>query len=155
MSIADICAMPIPDLALTDCALFLWGTWPKLPEALAALTSWGFEYVTGLPWVKMTKGRGINYGVGYWVRGCSEYVLIGRRGQVSPPRIEGYLGILSPNLGHSRKPDSIHEIAEALPGPYLELFARRSRSGWDVFGDDIAAQRIEAAQNEMVQPALV
>ena len=137
MTDADIWKLPVPELALPDCVLFLWGTWPKLPEALTTLQSWGFDYVTGFPWVKMTNGRGINYGVGYWVRGCSEYVFVGRKGNVSPPRMKGYLGILSPNLQHSRKPSSVHEIAEALPGPYLELFARRPRKGWDVFGNDV------------------
>jgi N6-adenosine-specific RNA methylase IME4 len=85
----------------------------------------------------MTKGRGINYGVGYWVRGCSEFVFIARRGHVSPPSQEGFLGLMSPNLQHSRKPDSVHVLAESLPGPYLELFARRPRDGWDTFGNEV------------------
>lgn len=133
----EIWSMPVSELALPGSILLLWCTWPKLTEAMTTITCWGFEYVTGFPWVKMTKGRGINYGVGYWVRGCSEPVLIARRGHVSPPRLEGFLGLMSPNLRHSRKPDSIHKLAEALPGPYLELFARRSREGWDTFGDDV------------------
>jgi len=137
LSLDDIMAMPVPDLCAPDCVLFLWGTWPKLPEVLEVLHAWGFEYVTGLPWVKMTAGRGINYGIGYWVRGCSEFVFIGRRGNVSPPRMAGYLGLLSPNLHHSRKPQDIHELAETLPGPYLELFGRRPREGWDVFGNEV------------------
>lgn len=135
----DLLQMPIGDLAADNCILFLWGTWPKLPEAMAVMRAWGFEYITGLPWVKLTKGSNgpvLSYGVGYWVRGCSEYVLIGRCGNVSPPRQHGYLGILSPNLHHSRKPDSIHELAETLPGPYLELFARRPRVNWTTFGNE-------------------
>ncbi len=139
MAAEELCALPVPKLCAEDCALFLWGTWPKLPEALQVLHAWSFEYVTGLPWVKLNgQDGGVQYGVGFWVRGCSEYVLIGRKGNVSPPRMEGYLGLLSPNLQHSRKPDSIHQIAESLPGPYLELFARRPRPGWTVFGNDIA-----------------
>jgi len=137
MTDAEIWAMPVSMLTSDDCILFLWATWPKLPEALMTLSHWGFEYVTGFPWVKMTKGHGISYGVGYWVRGCSELVMIGRKGNVSPPRLEGFLGLLSPNLHHSRNPDSVHEIAETLPGPYLELFARRPREGWDTFGNEI------------------
>lgn len=137
MTDQELKAMPVPLLAADDCILFLWGTWPKTPEVLDLLVVWGFEFVTGFPWVKLTNGGGISYGVGYWVRGCSEYVFIGRRGNVSPPRLEGFLGLMSPNLRHSHKPDSIHEIAEALPGPYLELFARRPRQGWTVFGNEI------------------
>lgn len=130
--------MPVPSLAGPDCALLLWGTWPKLLEALQVMAAWGFEYVTGFPWVKLaSENGGPSYGVGFWVRGCSEFVLIGRKGHVSPPRMEGFLGLLSPSLHHSHKPDSVHEIAEALPGPYLELFARRSRKNWTTFGNEL------------------
>jgi N6-adenosine-specific RNA methylase IME4 len=136
----DLRAMPIPDLALPDCVLFVWGTWPKLPLSIDLIQHWGFEYVTGLPWVKLDPCGSIQYKMGYWVRGCSEFILIARRGKVSPPRKEGFLGLISPNLQHSRKPDSIHEIAEALPGPHLELFARRDRAGWDCFGNHAEEQ---------------
>lgn len=138
MNMSDLKAMPVPELCADDCILFLWGTWPKLPEVVSLMAAWEFEYVTGLPWVKTNKKNGkLFYGIGYWVRGCSEYILIGRRGKVSPPRLKGFMGILSPTFQHSRKPDSVHQIAEALPGPYLELFARRSRPGWTVFGNEI------------------
>lgn len=137
LTLQDIKQMPISNLVLSNAVLFLWGTWPKLQEANAVMSAWGFGYVTGFPWVKMAGDFTVSYGMGYWVRGCSEYVLIGRRGNVSPPRLEGFLGLLSPNLQHSRKPDSVHEIAETLPGPYLELFGRRPREGWTVFGNDV------------------
>lgn len=138
MTDQDIYSMPVNYLAKNDSILLLWGTWPKLPEAVKTMQHWGFEYVTGFPWVKMNKtDGGIYYGVGFWVRGCSEFVFIGRKGDVSPPRLEGFLGLMSPNLQHSRKPDDLYQVAEALPGPYLELFARRSRSGWDSFGNEI------------------
>lgn len=139
MSDEEIYAMPISKLLANDAVLFLWGTWPKLPEAQMLMKAWGFEHVTGFPWVKLNRKNGLSlyYGVGYWVRGCSEYVLVGRRGSVSPPRAEGFLGLMSPNMQHSRKPDDIYQIAESLPGPYLELFARRSRDRWDSFGNEV------------------
>lgn len=137
LTLQDIEQMPVAELARDDAVLFLWGTWPKLQESNAVMSAWGFDYVTGFPWVKLASDFTISYGMGYWVRGCSEYVLIGRRGNVSPPRLKGFLGLLSPNLSHSRKPGSVHEIAEALPGPYLELFGRRPREGWTVFGNDV------------------
>ena len=138
MTDLDIYSMPVKDMASEDSILLLWGTWPKLPEALQTMSAWGFEYVTGFPWIKLNKnGVGISYGVGYWVRGCSEFVFIGRRGNVSPPRLEGFLGLMSPNLKHSHKPEDIYAIAESLPGPYLELFSRRSRRGWHSFGNEV------------------
>jgi len=146
MTDADLQAMPVAQLAKPDSILFLWGTWPKLPEVLQVMRAWGFEYVTGFPWVKTTTNNlkstpvqdvTLSYGVGYWVRGCSEYVLIGRRGKVSAPRLDGFLGILSPNLQHSRKPEDVHVIAQKLPGPYLELFGRRAHPGFTVFGNEV------------------
>jgi site-specific DNA-methyltransferase (adenine-specific) len=138
MTTTDLMAMPVQHLSAPDCILFLWGTWPKLPEAVSVMAAWGFEHLTGFPWIKTTKNGALCYGVGYWVRGCSEYVLVGRKGHVSPPEaLDRYLGILSPRMTHSRKPASVHEIAETLPGPYLELFARRPREGWDTFGNEV------------------
>lgn len=146
MSIADICALPVASLAASDSVLLLWGTWPMLQEALHVVSAWGFTYITGFPWIKIEgePSRTLwgeldikpQYGVGFWVRGCSEFVLVGRRGSVSPP-VDGFVGLLSENFGHSRKPESLHHYAEALPGPYLELFARRPRDGWDVWGNEV------------------
>ena len=147
MTDAEICALPVADLAAPDCALVMWATWPKLREGLDAIAAWGFDYVTAFPWVKVNSVSadlfadeiriGVPYGVGFWARGASEIVMIGKRGSPPPPP-NGFIGLLSPNLQHSRKPDSIYEFAETLPAPRLEMFARRPRDGWDVFGDQIA-----------------
>jgi N6-adenosine-specific RNA methylase IME4 len=134
----DLVDLPVP--VADNATLLLWTTWPKLELGMEVVKAWGFDYVTGFPWVKMNGKININYGVGYWVRGCSEPVLIGKRGDVSPPKQQGFLGLMSPNLHHSRKPASLHEIGESLPGPRCELFARRDTEGWDCYGnqrDDI------------------
>ena len=146
MTDADIMALPIERLAAPDAVLLLWATWPKLAEVcLPTMAARGFDYVTAFPWVKVTSVSldlwgaikiSVPYGVGFWARGASEPLLIGRRGNPSPPP-NGFIGLLSPNLHHSRKPDSVYEYAEALPGPYLELFARRRRPGWDAYGNQI------------------
>lgn len=147
MSDADIARLPIAQFAANDCVLLMWATWPKLQEAcLPAMKAWGFDYVTGFPWIKVTDVSNtlwgdlefsVPYGVGFWARGTSEPMLIGRRGNPKPPP-NGFVGLLSPNLHHSRKPDSIHHYAMSLPGPYLELFARRRHSpDWDVWGNEV------------------
>lgn len=145
MTVEDICALPIASLAADDSVLLEWCTWPQLQEGLQVMKAWGFDYVTGFPWVKAKNishdlwGEltfDVPYGVGFWARGCTEFVLIGKRGKPSPPKA-GFIGLLSPNLSHSRKPDSIYHYAESLPGPYLELFARRRREGWDAFGNQV------------------
>lgn len=139
MTINELRAMPVADLALENCILFLWSTNPKLPQALSVMDAWGFEYVTKFPWIKVCLSDLLKprYGIGHWVAGCSEDILIGRRGSVSPPPPPRYLGLLSPSLKHSRKPDNVHQIAEDLPGPYLELFGRRAYPGWTVFGNEV------------------
>ncbi len=147
MTVADICALPVADIAADDCVLLEWCTWPQMQEGLRVMNAWGFGYVTGFPWVKVTDvsmtlwGQltiDVPYGIGFWTRGASEYVLIGRKGNVSPPT-DGFIGLLSPNLAHSRKPDSLHQYAESLPGPYVELFARRARKGWDIWGNQVSS----------------
>ena len=149
MTVADICALPVADLAAPNCVLLCWATWPLLREGLAVVQAWGFEYVTGFPWVKLTDEPRRNlwgdvefkpqYGTGFWGRGCTELLLIGRRGKVEVPRTaSNTVLLLSANFGHSRKPENLYEYAEQFAGPYLELFARRRRPGWDVFGNEVA-----------------
>lgn len=145
MSVDEICQLPIQNFTAEDCVLLLWCTWPQMEEGLRVLHAWGFKYVTGFPWIKTTEisqtlwGKikiRVPYGVGFWTRGCSEYVLIGTKGKTKPPT-EGFIGLLTPNLTHSRKPDSLYHYATCLDGPYLELFARRKREGWDSWGNEI------------------
>lgn len=146
MTIDDICALPVQTIAADDCILLLWATNPLIPEALKVCNAWGFKYVTSFPWVKLSSPPQINffgewnykpnYGVGFWVRGCSEHVFICKRGKVLPPPND-FVGILSENFFHSRKPENIYEYAESMSGPYLEMFARRQRKGWDVFGNEV------------------
>lgn len=148
---AAIQALPVSSLAAEDAILILWATWPQLPVAMKVIESWGFDYVTGYPWVKLAPKSwkeliaerlfGLPadpspaYGTGSWVRGCSEPILIGRRGKAKPLTGD-WLGIIGERLQHSRKPDSIYEYAEAISsGPYIELFARRPRPLWAVWGN--------------------
>lgn len=77
-----------------------------------------------------------NYGMGFWVRGCSEPLLIAQRGDTRCPD-DPPIGLISDLFEHSRKPDNVYDYAALFPGPYLELFARRSRDGWDAFGKEI------------------
>lgn len=147
MNVEQICALPIEALAADDSMLFLWATWPQLVEAMAVVKAWGFEYLTGLPWVKIVGLPSVDlwgdlkikaqYGVGFWIRGCTEPLLIARRGSVAPMSGD-LIGLLSENLRHSRKPENVYHIAERLEGPYVELFARRPRKGWDSWGNHIA-----------------
>ncbi len=138
MSQDEIEALPIGALAADDCALFLWAVMPQLPEALRVIKAWGFEYKTcAFVWVKQTKdGSRFATGMGYWTRANAELCLLATLG--SPQRLNAdvHQVIAAPRQEHSRKPDeAIDRIERLVGGPYLELFARRPRDGWDVWGN--------------------
>jgi N6-adenosine-specific RNA methylase IME4 len=144
MSMDELHALPVGAMAHDDSVLLLWATWPMLPSAIGLMTTWGFDYISGFPWVKLASPPAIDlfgemsvnpfWGIGFWARGCSEPIIIGRKGKPMLPA-KNFLGLLSETMQHSRKPDSIYHYAESLQGPYLELFARRPRAGWDSFGN--------------------
>jgi N6-adenosine-specific RNA methylase IME4 len=142
MSLAAIKALPVADWAAPDCALFLWATDPSLPQALEVIEAWGFAYKTvAFTWAKTTRdGTGFPIGCGYWTRANPELCLLATRGR--PQRLSRSVRqlIVSPRREHSRKPDEAYERIEALvPGPYLELFAREQRPGWNSWGNEVQA----------------
>jgi N6-adenosine-specific RNA methylase IME4 len=150
MTTEAICALPVADLAAEDAVLLLWATWPTLlADAARVVAAWGFTYVTGFPWVKLLDAPTLTlrgerayrpqYGTGFWVRGCTEPILVCRRGKANPGDMGDFCGIVSPNFRHSRKPENLYEYAEARDGPYLELFARRPRAGWDSWGNEVGS----------------
>jgi len=134
MNIEDIKAMSIPDS--TDAVLFLWATAPKLLDALEVMAAWGFQYKTHAVWNKM------KIGMGYWFRGQHELLLIGTKGKGIPPDTTNRYGSVIEEKRtekHSRKPEKIYEIIEAMfpTQKKIELFATKKRKGWISWGLDI------------------
>ncbi len=143
----------VEKLAMKNCALFLWAVMPQLPEALKVIEAWGFTYKTvGFTWVKQNKvGPGFKWGMGYWTRSNAEICLLATKG--SPTRMAKDVEqlVIAPVGAHSAKPSIVQDRIEWLvPGPYLELFARRKCKGWMVWGNDIGSdmldQTLEAAE---------
>ncbi len=147
MTNEELAAMPIRDLAADDAHLFMWFTNPGTfgnrfsdvdPEDIAR--AWGFEFRTILTWVKTAQHGGVSGGgMGWYFRGATEHVLYATRGKA---KIESHRRepnvIMAPARGHSVKPhEFIEKVERACDGPYLELFARRPRDGWTVFGNQI------------------
>lgn len=135
MSLDELKQMPLPQLA-DDAALFLWATNPLLPEALELVRAWGFNYKTNVVWVKTELQKP---GVGFYVRGRHELLLICTRGRFVPDQTgRSPVGsVISAPIGeHSRKPDEAYALIESIypEGTYVELFARRSREGWATWG---------------------
>jgi len=117
-----------------DAVLYLWATAPKLPEAVDVLEAWGFEYTTNLVWDKEKMG------MGYWSRVQHEHLLIGTRGDVSPPATdERRRSVIREERGkHSSKPDTAAEMISSQHenADLIELFARDARDGWDSWGNE-------------------
>lgn len=145
MAADDLRALPVKDLAADDCALFMWVTWPTLLEAIELVDAWGFKYKTcAFDWMKAHAGQidmfrednDVLMGMGYWTRANSEPCLLATRGKPKRLHADVRQGIIEPRREHSRKPDCVHDrIQRLVAGPYLELFARAPRAGWDVWGN--------------------
>jgi N6-adenosine-specific RNA methylase IME4 len=133
MSLDEICALPVADIAHEDAVLFLWATAPKLAECMQVATAWGFDYRTEMVWVKD------KIGMGYHVRNRHEGLLICKRGELPPPPENARCDsvIEAPRLEHSDKPDIFYEIIDAMyPGlRKIELFSRSTRQGWTAWGN--------------------
>jgi N6-adenosine-specific RNA methylase IME4 len=140
MTVEDIAALPVTDIAKPTAHLYLWVPNALLPEGLEVLKAWGFVYKTNIVWRKVRKDGGSDgRGVGFYFRNVTELILFGVRGKnartLAPGRSQvNYIG--SRKREHSRKPDEQYGIIEACsPGPYLELFARGVRPGWQAWGN--------------------
>ena len=144
MSIADIKALPVCELADICCHLYLWVPNALLPDGLEVMHSWGFNYKTNIVWEKVRRdGQPDGRGVGFYFRNVTEILLFGIRGTgnrtLAPARSQVNL-VRTVKREHSRKPDEMIPIIEACsPGPYLELFARGDREGWAMWGNQAAA----------------
>lgn len=141
MSIEELCALPVADLAAPDSALFLWATFPQLPAALRLIEAWGFQYKSvGFVWLKENrKAGGWFTGLGFWTRGNAEICLFATRGHPKRQAANVHQFIISPVEAHSKKPDEARDKIVALLGdlPRVELFARQTSPGWDVWGNEV------------------
>lgn len=144
MDLDAICALPVAAAAADAAHLYLWVPNALLPEGLQVMSAWGFRYVSNLVWAKRRKDGGPDgRGVGFYFRNVTELILFGVRGSLRtlPPARSQVNMIETRKREHSRKPDEQYELIEACsPGPYLELFARYPRPGWEVWGDESDAE---------------
>jgi N6-adenosine-specific RNA methylase IME4 len=153
MSVEDIAALPVRDVAADDSLLFMWGAWPKLFEAKTVMDGWGFEFKTcAFVWVKTNKRTNPDqasffpvdsfdsfWGMGRWTRANTEFCLLGTRGKPKRESAGVHQIIYAPIAEHSRKPDETRDRILALAGdvPRVELFARRTAPGWDLWGNEV------------------
>lgn len=160
-----LAALPVADWAAEDCALFLWVVDPLLDKGIELMRSWGFTFKTvAFYWAKTRKlapehgpwtERDFHFGNGYWTRANPEQCLLGTRGR--PKRLARDVRRFLPAKlrEHSRKPDEAYRrIVRLVGGPYLEMFSRVTRPGWDAWGDqaglfdagDVATRRFPSGR---------
>lgn len=141
MDLPAIMDLPINEMALAQSHLYLWVPNALIQEGLDVLNAWGFTYKTNLVWYKIRKDGGPDgRGVGFYFRNVTELILFGVKGNLrtlDAGRRQVNL-LATRKREHSRKPDELYDIIEACsPGPYLELFARFQRPGWEQWGDEV------------------
>jgi N6-adenosine-specific RNA methylase IME4 len=136
-------SLPVPKLAADTAHLYLWVPNAILPQGLAVMQAWGFEYKSNIVWHKIRKDGGPDgRGVGFYFRNVTELILFGVKGKNArtlPPGRSQVNFIATRKREHSRKPDEQYEIIEdCSAGPYIELFARGVRKGWSTWGHEAA-----------------
>lgn len=131
MSVDEIAALPVAELAEDAAHLYLWTTQTYLRDTYRVLDAWGFKQGAILVWAKPPKGV-----CGTYV--CSvEFCIFARRGSLEAKRRQIGTCYNWPRSHHSAKPEAFQDMVESVsPGPYLELFARRNRLGWDTWGNE-------------------
>lgn len=163
MGLDDIKKLNIKDIAEDNAVLFMWATYPCLPEALEVIKSWGFKYKTvGFTWIKFDKltdkilklflfplisresifkllEKVIFCGIGHYTMSNAEICLIGTKGRLKRANKDVRQVIISERAEHSKKPNEARERIVRLYGdlPRIELFARESAPGWDVWGNEV------------------
>jgi len=138
-------ALPVADLAEDESHLYLWvpAGLNRTGEGVRTAEAWGFKVVSEMVWCKPT------FGLGKFPRPQHEIILVCRRGSL--PFMVNDVGSVGPWAApriHSQKPEAFLDLVErASPGPYLELFARRNRLGWDTWGNE-CLDHVELSQHD-------
>jgi N6-adenosine-specific RNA methylase IME4/ParB-like chromosome segregation protein Spo0J len=145
-TIEDWCKLPVRDLALDHCRLFVWTTIPQLARTIELLLpAWGFTYASSCCWDKTSPDHEREAATGYWFRNQHEILLLATRGAPALPKpADVPVSMYRERKGeHSAKPDFYREMIEAMtPGlPRIELFARSQREGWVSWGNQATPAR--------------
>ena len=135
MTTEQIAALPVGNLARADAHLWLWVTNATLFAGQTVMVAWGFTYRSCLTWVKPGLGLGSSF-----LRNNTEHLLFGTKGRAPVLYRSQPTWLFAPKQDHSHKPEEQYAVIERCsPGPYLELFARRKRPGWQVWGNEVAS----------------
>jgi N6-adenosine-specific RNA methylase IME4 len=135
LNVDEISGLPVRDLAERDAHLYLWVTNRYIEAGYTIARAWGFTPVVLLTWAKAPRGIGLG---GTFCQ-STEHVLFARRGSLAAKtRVDStWWSWTRQDAAHSKKPEAFLDLVESVsPGPYLEMFARRNRLGWDTWGNE-------------------
>lgn len=133
LTLEQIAGIDVPALAEEDAHLWLWTTNSTLSAGYDLMRGWGFRVLAPIVWVKPS-------GLGAWFVHRTQTILFGYRGKLRMRTRFRPNVLFAPATKHSRKPECSYELIEAVSdAPRLELFARRPRAGWDVWGNEVAS----------------
>ena len=136
MTVKEIMEIQVSDVADENCDLYLWTTQKYLPDAFGVMQAWGFRYCATLVWCKSPRGLG----QGGLFCPTTEFLLQGRKGRMpeGKRRIDSTWWQMTRTRNHSQKPEAFQDMIETVSDPpRLEMFARRQRDGWDVWGNEV------------------
>lgn len=138
MTIDDICQFAIPPTE-PDAWLFMWRVSSQVEEAYRVVRAWGFTPKSEIVWQKLTKSGKKHFGMGRYVRASHETCVVAVKGRPKPLDLSIRSTFEAATGVHSEKPEEFYAgIVEKLaPGPYCELFARKTRPGWTSFGNQV------------------
>ncbi len=140
MNQQDLISLPVGVWAEDNAHLYLWTTNAHMVEAHQVARAWGFEVKTIITWFKGRFGHGRliqHIGTGNYYRGATEHILFAVRGSLRVLNHDMTTAFVAPRREHSEKPDTFYDMVERMSvGPYLDVFARKQRMGWDTFGDE-------------------
>jgi N6-adenosine-specific RNA methylase IME4 len=135
MKLEDICNLPVSNLANENCVLFLWVTSPFLEKSFSVIRAWGFQYKASFIWDK------VKHNMGHYNSVRHEFLLICTKGSATPENKKLFDSVQSIERSdkHSEKPEEFREIIETLypSSKKIELFARKTKDGWDVWGNKV------------------
>lgn len=146
MTLADIKALPVVNIADQDALLAMWWVPPQAREAIEVVDAWGFTLfnMMGFLWHKLTKNGKDHFGMGNMTRANPEACLFAVKGK--PKRVDAGVRALihAPVGAHSAKPPEARDRLVRLLGdvPRVELFAREAAPGWDAIGNGIDGRDI-------------
>lgn len=137
MTISELCALPVRDLAEENAALFLWTTSPLLEDTFQIIKAWGFKYKSSFIWDK------VKHNMGHYNSVRHEFLLVCTRGSCTPDvkKLFDSVQSIERTEKHSEKPHEFRDIIDTIypNGTRIELFSRQSVAGWDAWGNEADA----------------